>query len=88
MTATTYMPQAAQKALEESTSSRPSLFSRILAAIVETQSRKAERRIARHLALLDDDRLAALGFAPEEIEAIRSGAPSKEVMERRWRSAI
>ena len=86
MTATTYMPHAAQNAPDASARTRPSLLNRILVAIVEAQSRKAERMVGRHLAMLGDDNLAALGFAPEEIKAIHAGVPTQDVMERRWRS--
>ncbi|MGE0851547.1 MAG: hypothetical protein AB7O44_18315 [Hyphomicrobiaceae bacterium] len=86
MTATTYMPHAAQNAPDASAHSRPSLLNRILDAIVEAQSRKAERMVGRHLAMLGDDHLAALGFTPEEIKAIRAGVPTQDVMERRRRS--
>lgn len=78
---TTIMPDVAQAASE--TSPRPSVLARIVAAIVAAQSRKADRRIAGHLAVLSDERLLAMGLAPAAIEMIRAGKPILTVIDRR-----
>ena len=47
-------------------------FQRLMRRITEAQERKARSMVAGFLASQGDERLAALGYGPAEIKAIRS----------------
>jgi hypothetical protein len=79
----TTIPSIATTPFPASSRPRAGLFARILAAIVEAQTRRAQHEIAGHLGRLDDSHLAALGFDAVQIQAIRTGEPVAHVIGRR-----
>jgi uncharacterized protein YjiS (DUF1127 family) len=50
---------------------RPSWLSRLLAGIVASREAQARRVIAREFSRMSDQRLADLGFTPEQVGRIR-----------------
>jgi len=71
MAVATYSDYAAPKAGEKT----DGIFSRIVNAIVRARSREAERLIAFHLLVLEDEDLAKAGFTREELQR-KNPAPS------------
>jgi hypothetical protein len=70
-------------AIEEAETPRAGFLSRLLAAIVQSRTREARRRVALHIERLGEEHLAHLGFSDADIEAIRAGTPVADVLARR-----
>ena len=74
----------ATPAIKDKAGPRAGPLRRLLAAIVASRTREAERRIAVHLAAMSEQRLADLGFSAADIKSIRGGELLGSI--RAWRA--
>ena len=78
----------ATPAIQDKAGPRAGPLRRLLAAIVASRSREAERRIAVHLAAMSEQRLVDLGFSAADIRSIRGGELVGSMRARRARQLV
>jgi hypothetical protein len=72
-----------QPILEDANGPEAGILSRLMAAMVQSRTREAQRRTANYVMALDAARLAELGFSAAEIAAIKAGTPIGDVLAQR-----